>query len=96
MKKILILTMVIGLLLGLSNTCESGDGYRKGMTREEAVKIFGQPAKKEINGPYEKWTYEWSGNLKDAVYFKNDLLQEVVRWLCDDKGRPLRIVDILY
>ena len=81
-----VLTMVLAASLA------SADNFCC-ITREEATDVFGDPAGKQVNGPYEHWTYKWEDTFDDEFDFKNGKLVAIRRWACTPTGRRLRIVE---
>lgn len=67
----------------------------RGMSKKEVIAVIGQPKEKQINGAYEKWIYEYAGDLMDEIEFKNGIVNSIRRWAIDSKGNR-RIVDIMY
>lgn len=64
------------------------------MNRKAVTSLLGTPIRKMVNGPYERWTYEYAGDLQDELDFKYDKLVEIARWACTPTGQRVRIVDL--
>lgn len=85
-------TALFVLAVVLTASLASADSFCC-VTREEVTDVFGDPAAKVVNGPYEQWTYKWEDPFDDEFDFKNDKLVAIRRWACTPAGRRLRIVE---
>lgn len=94
MKRLIVLAVVLGLLLSMLNMSIAGT-ISVGMTKKQVTKSLGEPKHKEVNGPYELWIYLYRDNLADEIFFKDGEVEKIVRWVIDDKGRKVRIVDVM-
>jgi len=94
MKRLIVL-MATAMIMCLAVNSFAEGTYQIGMSKQQVIKLLGEPASKDIRGAYERWEYKLKGDMREVLYFNDGKLIQMTRWATDSKGRKLREIDIL-